>query len=103
MTKFKSPTDNLSPGFRRVHIECNGVEREPFDDEPFTTVECVGEYEYCVMPVFRSFHGIRIVEPHLNGPWNICEGSDDSNDDLLDDGTRQGWFVWIRLARGVRS
>ena len=93
-------TDNLSPGFRRVHVEANGVEREPIGDEPFTIVERRGDFEYCVLPVFESFQGLRLVKPRLNGLWDICEGCDNYFE--LEDGQRQGWFVWIRLAREVR-
>ncbi|MHC2318380.1 hypothetical protein ACVIHC_005426 [Bradyrhizobium diazoefficiens] len=99
------PLLKLSPSFRRVHAEANGVEREPIGDEPFTIVERRGNFEYCVLPVFRRpYHGIiHLVKPRLNGPWDICEGSDEELDDRLDDGVRQGWFVWIRLAKGARS
>ncbi|MHC2539123.1 hypothetical protein ACVJMY_008692 [Bradyrhizobium diazoefficiens] len=94
-------TDNLSPGFRRVHVEANSVEREPIGDEPFTIVERRGDFEYCVLPVFESFQGLLLVKPRLNGLWDICEGCDNYSE--LKDGQRQGWFVWIRLAKGVRS
>jgi hypothetical protein len=94
--------EELSPGFRRVHAETNGFEREPIDSEPFTIVQRKGDWEYCILPVFKSLDGLRIVRPRPDGPWEICECSDEEFDAELDDGTRQGWFVWIRLAREVR-
>ena len=94
--------EELSPGFRRVHAETNGFEREPIDSEPFTISQRKGDWEYCILPVFKSLDGLRIVRPRPDGPWEICECSDEELDLELDDGTRQGWFVWIRMAREVR-
>ena len=92
--------DTLSPGFRRVHLD-GCFEREPKDNEPFTIVERKGDFEYCTMPVFRSSRGIRRVKPFLDGPWDIVEGCDVYYP--LPDGTEQGWWVWIRLAKGARK
>jgi hypothetical protein len=98
--KTRQPRDELSPGFRRVHVEPNGIEREPKDGEPYMIVERVsnkggdkdgysGGFETTIMPY--SFDGrTRYVLRH-GGPWEITEISDNGN-----------WVTWIRLARGVR-
>jgi hypothetical protein len=96
--------DTLSPGFRRVHVD-GGLEREPRDGELFTIVERKGLFEYVSLPVFESTDGdnwINLVRPRLFGDWQIIEGTDDDKYIQLEDGWRQGWFVWRRLAPDVR-
>jgi hypothetical protein len=86
------PRPELSPGFRRVHIESNGTEREPLDGEPYMSVERAdnkatenGRFETTIMPY--SF-GV----PRYGGPWEITEISPNGK-----------WITWIRLAKGVQS
>src|ERR1700732_2952912 len=63
------PLPELSPGFRRVHVEGNGTEREPLDGEPYMIIEQRfgddGNFETTVMPAnnFRA--------PRFGGPWEI--------------------------------
>jgi hypothetical protein len=80
----------LSPGFRRVHVEPNGNEREPLDGEPYMIIEREGDFETTIMP--WSFDGGRMYVPRFGGPWEITEVSDNKE-----------WIIWIRLAKGVRS
>jgi hypothetical protein len=51
--KTRVSRDELSPGFRRVHIEGNGTEREPIDGEPYMVIERVydkgGDFETTIM------------------------------------------------------
>lgn len=86
------PLPQLSPGFRRVHIEPNGTEREPLDGEPYMIVERIGagDFETIIMPY--SFDGGRTMYvPRHGGPWEITELSDNGE-----------WVIWIRLARKAR-
>jgi hypothetical protein len=85
------PLPELSPGFRRVHIEGNGREREPIDGEPYIIVERVGDFETTIMP-YNFDGGQRMYVPRFGGPWEITELSPNGK-----------WIVWMRLAKGVRS
>ena len=89
-------------GFRDVHLD-NLVERAPIGDEPYTTVKRVGNFETVTTPVFRTRKGddyvYQIVKPYLEGPWDVTDACTPWWP--LEDGREQGFWVLMRLAKGV--
>lgn len=96
------PLPPLPPGCRYVHAD-GDIEREPIGDEPYTVVKRAGDFEYVTMPVFRSPNGddfiYHLVKPRLPGDWEITDACTPWWP--LPDGREQGFWVLIRLAKGV--
>jgi hypothetical protein len=98
------PLPPLPANWRYVHFD-GREEREPIDLEPFTVVERRGDFEFVSMPVFRSPNGndftYYVVKPRLKGDWEVTDAC--TQWFPLEDGREQGFWILIRLARGVRS
>jgi hypothetical protein len=105
------PLPPLPPGCRYVHAD-GDIERAPIGDEPYTIVERKGNFEFVSTAVFRSpkkksprknspsDYTYQIVKPRLNGDWEITDACTPWWP--LPDGREQGFWVLIRLAKGVR-
>jgi hypothetical protein len=81
----------LSPGFRRVHVEGCGVEREPLEGEPYLIIERLEKREGDLCSFETTTLPYNSGKPPYGGPWELTALSPNGE-----------WATWIRLVRGER-